>query len=242
MKYLLAIGGSLLCFLAGPTVQAQNVQINRSNKTVEVQAKGVVAMDADYAEVKLGYSNYGRTQQAALAENARIANQILQALQDAGVPRENIETQKASVKPVEDDDKKNWPKSLQEERQFQARQSWTIRVSAPDAQKAVSLAISKGATEFEDVDWFLADADVAESKANAAALAKARLLAEQMAKNAGAKLGELLYVSNSIVRDQEFIQRFWLRASLTQSPENDLRLYPRKIRKEVEVSAVFVLE
>lgn len=241
MRYPLAFGVSLVCLLAGPTAHGQGVQINRTNKTIEVEAKATVWLDPDYAAIKLGYSNYGRNQQAALEESARVGNQIIQSLLDAGLPKENIETEKIQISRVSAEDKDKWPDDIRKERQFEAQQSWTIRTAASDAQGIVSLAIGKGATEVEDVSWFLANMDAADSKANATALSRARVLAEQMAKNAGVKLGELLYVSNSTGREQ-FIEQFWLRRLYTRADGADLKLYPAKIKRDGEVRAVFVLE
>jgi uncharacterized protein YggE len=46
------------------------------------------------------------------------------------------------------------------------------------------------------VEWSVADPLALQAKAGGAALAKAKSIADQMAKGLGARLGELVYASN----------------------------------------------
>jgi uncharacterized protein len=55
----------------------------------------------------------------------------------------------------------------------------------------------RGANDIDDVEWKVADPVALEAKARGAALAKARSIAEQMAKGLAIRLGDLVYASNA---------------------------------------------
>jgi len=92
--------GSLLiiAFLAVTTF-AQDIQVNRQNKTIAVTADESVAADAEVAVLAIGYQNYGSSQDGAFRENVRAAEQITKAILDAKIPEANIETQKLNLGP-----------------------------------------------------------------------------------------------------------------------------------------------
>ena len=60
----------------------------------------------------------------------------------------------------------------------------------------VDAAVKAGANEVDDVEWNVVDPIALQAKAGGAALAKARAIADQMAKGLGIKVGELVYASN----------------------------------------------
>jgi hypothetical protein len=63
----------LLVYGAGLLAFAQDVTVNRSNKTVEVTVTATVETDPDVAVRSLGNTDYGRTHDAAVADSARAA-------------------------------------------------------------------------------------------------------------------------------------------------------------------------
>jgi uncharacterized protein YggE len=182
---VIAITGSLI---------AQDIQVNRQNKTIAVTAEESTTADAEVAVLAIGYHNYGLTQDAAFRENVQAAERITKALLDAKLPKANIETDKLRLARTEIDEK--WTADMKKERQFVAEQVWHITVSASDAQVVVDLAVKAGANDVEDVDWNVADPLALQAKASGAALAKAKTIADQMARGLGTKLGELVYASN----------------------------------------------
>ena len=183
----------ILCLVAG-VVFAQDIQVNRQNKTISVTAEESATADAEIAVLEIGYRNYAPTQDTAFQENVRVAGKITKALLDGGTAKENIETEKIQLGRTETDEK--WTADMKKERQFEARQSWHVTVSAVVAQTVVDASVKAGANEVEDVEWNVADPVALQAKAGGAALAKAKAMAEQMAKGLGTKLGELVYASN----------------------------------------------
>src|SRR5262245_13273975 len=72
---------------------AQSQHLASDRKTIEISATEKVVVAADLATIKIGYENQSATKDAAYTENTRIANKIIQAILDAGVPKEAIETE-----------------------------------------------------------------------------------------------------------------------------------------------------
>ena len=229
-------------FLAGlKSISAQDVSVSPSNRTVEVTVTETVKADPEVAIITIGYHNYGRTEDAAFANNARIANHITQSLMDAGIPKEDIETAEVKLGPPEPEEK--WTAALREERRFEATQSWIVRARIEHAQSILSLAVKSGANVVEGVDWQVTDPAGLEAKANAAALAKARKLADQILSGLGSKVGNLLYASN---KPRIQIERYAFQAKpapLRAGPQQpEVKLFPKKVEEEATIHAIFAIE
>jgi len=226
------------------TCLSQDIQVNRQNKTIAVTADESITADAEVAVLAIGYHNYAPTQDAAFRENVRIAEQITQALLQAKIASDNIETDKLGLGRTEADEK--WTEDMKKDRRFEAQQSWHVTVSATQAQTVVDLAVKAGANEVDDVEWNVADPVALQAKAGTAALAKARSIAEQMAKGLGARLGELVYASNRAP-----VAKMWRGELQTVNVEAmaektekqpKLKLFPQKVKSDATVYAVFAME
>jgi uncharacterized protein len=219
----------------------QNIQVNRQNKTIAVTAEDSVTADAETAVLEIGCHNYAPTQEAAFRENVRMAEQVVKALLGVKVPKTSIETDKLRLARADFDEK--WTAEMKKDRQFSAQQSWHVTVSASQAQAVVDLAVRAGANEVNDVEWNVADPVALQAKAGAAALAKARTVAEQMAKGLGAKLGELVYASNRAGGGGGgIINVEAAKLATPPPPPPTLTLFPQKVKSEATVYAVFSIE
>jgi uncharacterized protein YggE len=223
---------------------AQDIQVNRQNKTIAVTADDSVEADAEVAVLAIGYHNFGTSQEVAFQENVRVSNAISKALLDAGVPKDGIETDKLQLRRMEVDEK--WTPEMKKERQFSAQESWKVTVSASQAQDIVDVAVKNGANEVEDVDWNVADPVALQARAGGAALAKARRIAEQMANGLNAKLGDLVYASNR-APVSKFFRQFTLNTAMAEvGPKTQekpkLKLFPQKVKSDATVYAVFAIE
>ena len=232
---------SVLFSVCVVSMYAQTIQVNRQNKTIAVTADDSATAVAEVAVVEIGYHNYATTQDGAFHENVRVAEQITKALLDAKIPRGNIETEKLRLSRAEIDEK--WTPDMKKDRQFTAEQSWRVTVSASDAHSVVDLAVKAGANELNDVEWNVADPVALQARAGGAALAKARTIAEQMAKGLGAKLGELVYASNragTTLLTVEAVSA--VVAPPPPPPPASLTLFPEKVKADATVNAVFSIE
>jgi uncharacterized protein len=238
-RYLLTIA-----VIAGAgLLLAQDIQVNRQNKTISVTADESATADAEVAVLAIGYHNFGVTQDAAFQENVRTADRITKALLDAKIPKANIETERLQLAHAEIDEK--WTADMKKERQFTAAQSWHVTVSVSEAQTVIDLAVKSGANEVGDVEWNVVDPVALQAKAGGAALAKARSIADQMAKGLGTKLGELVYASNRAPADK-MLRSVTVNAEaemvVPPPPPPKLTLFPQKVMSDATVYAVFSIE
>lgn len=234
----------LLPVLVAVSALSQDIQVNRQNKTVAVTAEESVAADAEVALLTIGYHNYGASQDPAFHENIRASERITKAMLEAKIPEANIETEKLSLRPVEPDQK--WTEDMKKERRFEAQQSWHVTVPVSQAQSIVDLCVNAGANEVEDVEWNVTDPVALQAKAGGAALSKARVIAEQMAKGLGTKLGELVYASNRapVAKMWRGAQSVTVNAEMATVSDKQpkLKLFPQKVTSDATVYAVFAIE
>lgn len=237
------VAGLVFCaFSFAGFASAQEVQVSPANRTITAQATATVGVDPELAIVGVGYQNYGRTKDQTFEDNKRAAHKIIQALLGAGIPQGAIETDELQVSAVDRD--RDLSAAEQKDRQYHAQQFWKIRLAVPDAQKVVDLAVSAGATDVQPVQWVVADLQILEDRAALLALEKARGLAEQIAKQAGVKLGMVLSASNGVINDMQFMKRSrdvnYVTVSAGAQPS--LKLFPEKILRTSTVFVTYAIE
>lgn len=243
MKHLFFVSAVLALTCSAFT---QDIQVNRQNKTIVVTADDSVTADAEVAVLEIGYYNYAPTQDAAYSDNVRVADRIIKTLFDAKIPKSNIETERLQLGPV--DPEAEWTAEMKKERKFKANQTWHVTVSNTDAQSIVDLAVKSGANEIDDVEWNVSDPVALRAKASGAALAKARAVADQMAKGLGTKLGELVYASNRAPTAKMFrgmalnAQSAAALVAGRREKEPVLTLFPKKVTSSATVYAVFSID
>ena len=182
--------------LASGALAGQELQITSNNRTIYVTAEDEVTLEPDIALINFGYQTFGPDQQAAMNDLSQKSKQITKALVDAAISPKAIETSALDVGRTTYFDPQT-PPEVRKQRVYTAHENWRARVKAADASLVTGIARSGGANTFQGVSWELADPNQAYAKANAAALRRAHAIAEQMANDMGAKLGKIIYLSNS---------------------------------------------
>lgn len=232
------------------TLVAQTVQVNRANKTVAVTATDTVEADPDLAIVEIGYQTIALTREVALDTNLVRANSIAQALSDAGVPKDHITTIQFTLVEVGDDYRPLAAKRRDGKREYVLNHIWHIEVAAEDAQKIIGVATAAGANVIGDVSWHVAEPIRLEAEASASAIKRARAIAEQIAAGMGAKLGELVYASNTFpqpdlpagVGGGSFPLPARLATKRALPRPKPVQLFPEKVVRDATVYAVFAIE
>jgi len=234
----------LWCTLGLLPAFCQQITVNRQNKTIAITADDSVSVDPEVATITVGYQNYAPTKDAAYEENIRVSNEITKALLNGGVSKPAIETETVKLERTEPDEK--WTAEEKKAKQFAASQSWTITVTADRAQTVVDVALRAGANVLGALDWNVSDPKALQAKAGAAALAKAKSIAEQMAKGLNAKLGDLIYASNRapipVFAGSFETAEASVMAAPPPPPPPNLVLYPKKVKSDATVYAVFAIE
>jgi len=218
---------------------AQSSRIVSDKKTIEIRATDKISSPAEVATVKIGFQNVAPSKEAVYEENVRMANKIVQALRTAGTPAEGIETEAIRLE-REDTAQGVKPASTR----FSADQEWRIRVKASEAQKIVDIAVLAGANQVGGVDWNVSNPEALESKAYAAALARAKRIAEQTASLAGVKLGEILSISNSVSPFSQLYRQLNTESSMigvSPTTVTSLKLFPEEVAREASVTVVYAI-
>ncbi len=232
------------------SVAAQQIQINKENKTIAISTSDEAAAVADIAVVSLGFQSFGKDEAGTYADASRTSNAIVAALLQAGVPKDAIESQGQGLHPLgpgNDEDKARYAQGIR----FSFSQAWRVTLPAGLAAKVLQIAIAAGANDSGNVDWQLQHDDALQAEAAAKALAHARDIAASMAKGLGVQLGPLVYASNQtpprgIFASSGFggveTQTLRMADSVAQQKVEPLALQPQRITKSATVYAVFAIE
>ncbi len=241
-RTLLAVG---LC-MGAAGVQAQQVQVSASNRTIAITTTEEAERRADTATMHIGYQLYGATSQAVTEDAGHTSKAITDALAKVGVPGDAVESDAQSTGPVQEFQGQETPEERLG-RKFQAQQSWTVRTGADAASKVLAAAVGAGANQSGAIEWSVMDETSLSAEAAGKALKHAQAIAEQMASGLGAKLGPLVYASNQA----ESLDRPWngqvsapkvIMAAPPPPPAPKLSLSAPVVRRSATVSAVFSIQ
>ncbi len=166
--------------LAAP-LAAQNIQVNKDNRTIAITATDRVIAMADLASLHLGFVAYGPDSAAAYANGSRISNAIADALTKAGVPADALESENQNVSPVQPYQNDKLTDAEKAQRKFEVMQSWILLTNARDAAHLLDVAVKAGANQSGQIDWSLKDENAPQAEAAAKALQRARMVAGEMA-------------------------------------------------------------
>ncbi len=226
--------------------QAQQIEVNKANRTIAVTATDKATADAEVATVHVGFQVYAADSQAAYALGSKTSNAIVAALRKAGVEDNAIQSEAQSVAPVQQYEIQNVPEAQKAQRQFQVTQSWSVKTSAKAAASVLDAAVQAGANQSGQIDWDVADPDALEAQAAESALKRAHAIADQMAKGLSATIGPLVYASNQMPeRPLPMAKNFNFTGALVtknDSPVAPLSINAQKVTRSATVYAVFSIE
>lgn len=240
----------LCCALFSSVLSAQQIQINKENKTIAITTSDEAAALADTAVLTVGFHLFGKDQDGTYAEASRTSNAIMAALASAGVSKEAVESAEQSLSPLDPDgdaDKARYAQGMR----FEFSQSWHVTVPADVVAKVLHLAITSGANDSGGIQWQLSKDDALEAEAAKKALEHARQIAAQMAAGLGVKLGTLVYASNQ-TPPRGIFAAMGLGAPMLETESATLgnakknlaplAISPDRITKSATVYAVFAIE
>jgi uncharacterized protein YggE len=222
-----------------------NAQVLRigsdSRRTIEATTTEKISVPADSAIVKVGFNHVADTKDASYNETVRMGNKIVKALTGAGIPTEEIQTESLMVGREEEAQRGAGSPT---KTRYSAEQQWRVHVVAGDAQKVVDIAVAAGANTVQGVEWNVSDPQSLRAKAYAAALTRAREMAEQAAAQAGVKLGELVSIING-EESEGFAKLAMARkmavVEVQATPTQNLMLYPSKVEREATVTVIYAI-
>jgi hypothetical protein len=249
MKFLPTLSRSwrviAVCSLAAGTVSAQQIQINKDNRTIAITATDTASAMADTATVHIGFVAYAPDAKAAYAAGSKISNAIVDALTAKGISKAAIQSESQSVAETQPYDLTRFHEDDQAQRRFNIRQSWTIQTKADEAAGVLNTAVNAGANSSGQIEWTVADEKALEAKAAGNALSRAREIASQMARGLGIQLGGLIYASNQAPEGPRpmMMQGRVVGGLLgSESEPAPLAVNPSKVERSATVYAVFAIQ
>ena len=244
MNSRIALLAAVIAFAAIASAQGQQIEVNKSNRTIAVTATDKATADAEVATVHIGFQVYAADSQSAYALGSKTSNAIVAALKKIGVEDSAIQSEAQNVAPVQQYEIQNLPEAQKAQRQFQVTQSWSVKTSAKNAASILDAAVQAGANQSGQIEWDVADPDALEAQAAESALKRARAIADQMAKGLGATLGTLIYGSNQVAERPVpvFKGAMAMAVSAAPPPPAPLAISPQKVTTSATVYAVFSIE
>jgi uncharacterized protein YggE len=184
-----AIGASLLTRPA--TAQAQAVGVT-GMRQVTVVGNGEVKVTPDTASVQIGVEITAPTTQEALTQNTAQATAIIEKIKGLGVAEKDIQTSGFNISPTYDSDGRQVTGYT-----VSNMVSVTIRDLA-QAGKLLDQVVQAGANRIYGVSFSVADPAAALAQARDRAVADAKTRADQLAKDAGATVGQVLVITENV--------------------------------------------
>jgi uncharacterized protein YggE len=169
-------------------------RVESSGGTIEVIGEGVVQAEPDQAQAFLGVETFDRELSAAVEQNQRSMDAVLQTLRGAGIPEALIQTRNYSVNFERDYPGLGEPPA---EVRGNYRVSNMARVTIGEIGRLgeiLDAAVEAGANQIGGVQFAVSDASELESQARALAVENARAKAEELAALADVSLGAAIRV------------------------------------------------
>jgi uncharacterized protein YggE len=187
--------GLLITAFAGPATTLAQDQTNDDQKVRSISVTGVgrVKAEPDVADVNLGVTKQGEDAQAAAAEAATTMDAVISALLEAGIAEADIQTTSLSLNPIYD-----WDENPPDIEGWEA--SNLVNVTVRDIEsvgEVVDAATAAGATNVNGISFRVDDPSAAEAEARSAAVADARVKADQLAADAGVTIIGVFSITES---------------------------------------------
>lgn len=234
----LLVGGSLLGgVLAGDPAIAEADE--SQPQVITVTGTGTVNVAPDQAKINIGVVTMAPTAREAQQENAKLANKVINALVNAGIPREKIETQYYSIWP-----EYSYPKPEENKPPVVTayRVSNTVQVTLDDAKKVgivIDTAVEAGANSVESIQFLKKDTSQAQRQALQKACQEAKLKAEAIAQSLGVKITGILSVQESGGISYPPIYRA---EKLAGGGAGDTPIQPGELQVNASVTVVFKIQ
>ena len=193
-----ALGALVLAGCSGVAAQLDEPEGN-GQRTVSVSGSGSVAAAPDQVAVRLGVETMAESASEALSQNSEQMQAVIGALEEAGIPAEDIQTQTVELRPQYE---------TPEPRPEQAAQPELVGYIASNVVEASSedldafgelldAAVQAGANRVEGIRFEVTNQAELLSQAREAAWADAEEKAQQLADLAGVQLGQVMSLNES---------------------------------------------
>lgn len=163
-----------------------------ADKLLTVTGEATVAVAPDTAVIRIGVTSSAKTAREASEGNAKQVTSVLAAIKDSGISDRDVQTSRLSLQPQYDTTKSGTARLLG----FQITNQLTVKVHDIDRLPTfLDRAIAAGANEMSGIEFIVSEQSKLLDQARDDAVADARRKAEQYAKAAGVKVGQVLSIA-----------------------------------------------
>lgn len=164
-------------------------------RTITVVGDGTVNIQPDVARANIGVEVLNASVEEAAAENTRITDQVLAALAEMGIAKEDIQTSGYTVY----SERYSPDGSLSTDVQYRVTNTVNVLIrNLDDVGAVLETSIKAGANSIYGVEFLLDDPTEARSAARSMAVDNAAATAAELAELTGVKVGPIVSISEVI--------------------------------------------
>lgn len=188
-KSYIALIGVLILSLVMPAIAAND---DNSVSKLRVEGEGKVNVAPDMATIVLGVETQNSSAAEAVRENALLMNKTINALLDAGIHENEIQTSRFSLTTMPQDEPKE--AGVQKEAPtFRATNQVTVKLNnTDDVGRVLDVAVSAGSNSIQEVRFDLVDPTPQNDESLALAIKDGQRKAQIAASATGVELGRIL--------------------------------------------------
>lgn len=220
-----------------PTASAQGTvpSPQPGTGTITVVGEGKVKVEPDTARINIGAEVMRPTVREATDANEELVAAVLDALRQAGIPDEDMQTSGFSVYA-----ERYGPNGPLPEDEVNYRVSNTVQVTVralDTVGDVLDAAIEAGANNIYGIEFLLEDRAAAESEARAAAVADAQAKAAELAELNGVSVGNVMAISEVIGATP-----FFNNAMMAQGGGGGVSIQPGQLDLTLQLQISYALE
>ncbi len=189
---VIAVGLLGISAFMTPLTAQQDATRAPERPSISVSAQGSTRITPDRATIQIGVLSRGASASAASAENARVAQRIIAAIKAVGIGADQISTVNYSVNP----EYRQMENRSPEITGYTVHNTVVVDVRQIDqVGRVIDASLGAGANMINSLDFYASNTEEARRAALAAAVEKARMDAQVIARAAGGTLGGLAEAS-----------------------------------------------
>jgi uncharacterized protein YggE len=171
-------------------------QERRPERTVSVSASGSASVAPDIAHISTGVVTEAASARAALDDNSKVMRALIDAVKSLGIEAKDVQTSQINVQPRYRNYKDGRPPSIDGYRVVNQ-----VRIVARDIARLGEIldkAVEVGANQLGGISFEVSNAETLKDAARKAAMENAIRRANLYANAAGARVGRVLSISETV--------------------------------------------
>jgi uncharacterized protein YggE len=199
MKTVLKYSLAAFCLIQAPLLPAafaQEPALTSTERTITIEADGVVTAEPNIAILRAGVVSEAETAQAALADNSQKMQAVMQSLQTLNVETRDIQTSNLSIDPRYVYPERNTGDTPPRLVGYTVSNMVTVRFRDLSALgNAVDTLVSSGVNQLSSLSFDIDPKGNLLDEARKKAVQEARRKAELLTSEAGVELGKVLTIN-----------------------------------------------